>query len=76
MESRKGKTLVKGHTLFNEGELFYELGKLNRSGNGECSCGAISEVLPSTAARQRWHREHKAEVVARGKPHGEPDLFL
>lgn len=28
----------------------------------KCECGAMSDVLPSTNARKRWHREHKVEV--------------
>lgn len=33
-------------------------------GRGLCSCGAYSKVLPSAAARKRWHAEHKDAVRA------------
>jgi hypothetical protein len=54
----KGKTLLKGHTLMDEGQ---PLGTGRRSGDGVggCSCGARSPVLFSNAARQRWHKDHK-----------------
>lgn len=59
--------IVKGHTLPFEGQLRSPLGHTNNGpGHGACSCGAKSpEPLPSTAARQRWHREHKLEILAR-----------
>lgn len=73
--SLKGKTLVKGHTLYREGardrvrrpccddfEEWYWGG--NGPGHGVCSCDAISPHLPNKAARKRWHKEHKAEMVA------------
>jgi hypothetical protein len=31
-------------------------------GTTSCSCGEQSPVLPTTAARQRWHREHKDAI--------------
>ncbi len=31
-------------------------------GIGYCECGAQSPELPSTAARQRWHAEHKEQI--------------
>jgi hypothetical protein len=31
-------------------------------GRALCECGKKSQVLPSTAARKRWHREHKEAV--------------
>lgn len=35
-------------------------------GTAYCECGAVSPTLPSTAARQRWHRDvHKPAVRAR-----------
>lgn len=36
----------------------------NGTGHGRCECGGRSPELPSTAARKRWHREHKAQVLA------------
>ncbi len=41
--------------------------RYDQQGHGICSCGAMSGHESTTAARQRWHREHKAEVnLARG----------
>ena len=62
-ESRKGKTLVKGHTLLFEGRVSTYHGYGTGPGRGRCSCGAESETLPTTAARKRWHREHKDASV-------------
>lgn len=56
---------VKGHTLPFEGRVrsVYRYG--SGPGHGRCSCGAASaDMLPSTAARQRWHRQHKSDVLA------------
>jgi hypothetical protein len=77
--SQRGKTTVRGHALQFEGQALvpyddpepppwapvYRL--THRSeGVAYCECGAVSPTLPSTAARQRWHREvHKPEVRAR-----------
>ena len=60
----KGKTLVKGHALLFEGEALGN--RFNRTGPGVggCTCGVHSEELPSRAARKRWHKEHKAGVLA------------
>lgn len=64
--SNRGKTLVKGHTLFREGWPCYSNGAectmMWTNGHAVCSCGAVSECLDSTAARKRWHRLHKQEV--------------
>lgn len=61
--SNRGKTLVKGHTLLFEGspcgDAFW---KRSGTGRGKCSCGIMSPLLPSNAARQRWHRQHKQEM--------------
>ena len=62
---------LSGHTLRHEGAAFEPV--LNASGlpdrragdrvgSGLCSCGEMSESLPSAAARKRWHREHKDRV--------------
>jgi len=32
-------------------------------GHGVCSCGAMSPHEITNAARQRWHRQHKADVL-------------
>lgn len=37
-------------------------------GRAVCECGARSEVLPSVAARRRWHTAHKDEIRAAGNP--------
>lgn len=65
--------VVPGHTLLFEGAPFqwsnvYESwarmpGRGTAgTGVGRCSCGAVSESLPSGVARQRWHRDHKLQV--------------
>lgn len=63
--------LVKGHTLRFEGQAFdangYKASKQSL-GYGKCSCGALSDELDSNAARKRWHRAHKAEVIAAQRP--------
>lgn len=74
-------TRVPGHGLLREGCAFEAvtpdpwrpvpyMGRAFRytgeaEGRAVCSCGDCSEVLPSTAARRRWHEEHKAEVRVR-----------
>jgi hypothetical protein len=60
MPSMKGKTLLKGHSLLFEGRC---LGV----GKAICSCGQKSDNLPSNAARQRWHKEHKDAIIAKGQ---------
>lgn len=54
-----------GHTLPCEGRVQLG-GLLIGDGNGEgravCSCGQESELLPSTSARQKWHKDHKNDV--------------
>jgi hypothetical protein len=61
---------VSGHTLIDEGSAYNANGKrpwslcANAAGYGKCSCGALSPELPSKNARKRWHRAHKAEVLA------------
>jgi hypothetical protein len=66
-------TRVAGHSLEWEGAPHNEHGsRIQRAypmekggeGRGKCSCGTLSDVLPSKSARQRWHKDHKAEVVA------------
>ena len=61
--SNIGKTLVKGHTLLFEGQpLGIDIYARRGLGRGKCSCGAMSELLLSNAARKRWHKQHKEEV--------------
>lgn len=64
---------VSGHTLRNEGAAFerrdghhYRINVWSTFGDGYglCSCGARSPILSSGGARKRWHREHKAEILA------------
>lgn len=63
---------VTGHTLRSEGAAYDDHGRrinpatidpYSGAGRGKCSCGALSDVLDSGAARKRWHRQHKAEQV-------------
>lgn len=67
------RTAIRGHALQYEGRAAepdsigpsWPLLRLTYKSEGVayCECGAQSPVLPSTAARQRWHRNiHKAEV--------------
>lgn len=44
-----------------------------RTGRALCECGAESPVLPSTAARKRWHREHKDAIRAEQWHREHPD---
>ena len=66
-------TRVAGHSLLWDGAPHNDQGQRiahvylmekGGEGRGKCSCGTLSDVLPSKGARQRWHKEHKAEVVA------------
>lgn len=62
---------VEGHALRREGAPYNDDGTPAGSfvgdyhlrggaGRGMCSCGEMSEVLPSSYKRRLWHREHKA----------------
>lgn len=53
-----------GHELPNEGRLQTPYGPRNHAGQARCTCGAASPVLPNTAARKQWHREHKDQIRA------------
>lgn len=59
------QVIVKGHTLPFEGKTPDQwTGRNNHPvGSTKCSCGALSPILGSTYARQRWHRQHKLAVV-------------
>lgn len=67
--SRVKQLLVPGHTLRHEGAPFLmdKDGKTVRNsgthGRALCSCGWLSDLLLSTSARQRAHREHKVWVA-------------
>jgi hypothetical protein len=55
---------VKGHGLRWEGRALSIDARLhNGVGHGRCECGGRSPELPNTAARKRWHREHKQAVL-------------
>ena len=55
------------HSLTSEGAAHNAVGERlyqgAREGRALCSCGELSPDLPSTAARRRWHLEHKAARV-------------
>lgn len=55
---------VPGHALRFEGRVRTGWTYGSGPGTAQCSCGEESPCLLTTAARQRWHREHKAAVVA------------
>jgi hypothetical protein len=63
--SMVGKTLVKGHTLLFEGQALGRSHDRCGRGIGGCTCGERSEELPNRASRKRWHKQHKAEVIAK-----------
>lgn len=58
-----------GHGLLHEGWPFIgtKIRATNNTGPGmgKCECGAMSEMVPTRAARKRWHRDHKADIRAR-----------
>jgi hypothetical protein len=56
-----------GHELRNEGKVYDVGGWPVLIGSGRCTCGERSPVLPTPAARKRWHREHK-DTVRAGDP--------
>lgn len=67
---------VPGHGLRSEGAPHDDQGApillgiyLHRGGEGraKCSCGVLSEPLPSSYARKRWHWSHKQAVVDAAK---------
>lgn len=59
-----------GHELPNEGRVWNGVIRALTNGAGDiaCSCGVLSPYLMTTAARQRWHREHKDTVRTAGDP--------
>ena len=54
---------VKGHTLRYEGRVWAYTRIGSGPGRAVCSCGWESEMLESTAARQRAHRRHKMDLL-------------
>jgi hypothetical protein len=66
---------IKGHGLVNEGVGYpptelpetilrrYWCMYHDQNGVALCRCGAVSDPLPSNAARKRWHREHKRQIA-------------
>lgn len=58
---------VSGHELVDEGAPFsldgWAYWPRRGTGHGKCRCGLLSPELPSEAARKRWHRQHKEEVL-------------
>lgn len=63
---------IKGHALVREGAAFDMHGMpawhgtTAGTGRAMCECGALSEELPSGAARRQWHRrEHKPSVAVK-----------
>lgn len=70
---------VTGHMLVAEGAAHVWNGRrydrrfiwgVGGEGKGLCSCGAVSEVLASGAARKRWHTGHKQAVAEKMRPEG------
>lgn len=61
---------MRGHGLVNEGRVLNMFGRAMKiAAPGRCACGAESPKKYDTAAgRQRWHRRHKAEVLAAERP--------
>lgn len=60
------QVIVPGHTLPFEGKTKAQWMYSSRVASGvtKCSCGEQSPMLPTTAARRRWHLTHKLEVLA------------
>lgn len=58
-----------GHTLAFEGAPHDEQGRrlgwsgVAGYGRARCSCGELSEELPSGALRRAWHVDHKAALA-------------
>lgn len=65
--SDRGKTLLRGHALRDEGITRYsKTGQLltywrwkTDEAHAMCECGALSPANISQAAAKRWHRAHK-----------------
>jgi hypothetical protein len=70
--SNRGKTLLRGHALREEGRPFTAHGTALFSGDtrfkpgeghGLCECGAVSPILASDRQRKAWHAQHKQAVA-------------
>lgn len=63
-------TRLVGHSLMAEGAAFDDDGErvayntVGGMGRGRCSCGEMSEPVPSGLQRQGWHSGHKKEIRA------------
>lgn len=62
--------LVPGHGIVERGHAHDDAGVLKPApygapvrGRGRCVCGELSPSLPSTLARQRWHRDHRERLA-------------
>jgi hypothetical protein len=63
-------TRLPGHELQYEGQPYtakgYKIMGLQGStggvGRAKCSCGELSDNLPSGTQRKAWHREHKKTI--------------
>jgi hypothetical protein len=66
------RTALRGHALRAEGKAFVpgdetpwaRAGLPADLGVGLCECGAVSDWEHSSAARKRWHAQHKDAVRA------------
>ena len=58
------KGQLAGHGLQHEGRVPHTWDYGSGEGVAECACGAQSESLPTTAARKRWHEQHKDAIRA------------
>jgi len=70
--SNVGKTMVKGHGLIAEGMVAFDReGKAvsywrrgTNEAHAQCRCGELSPAGISMSAARKWHRQHKADVLA------------
>lgn len=53
----------RGHAHDDDGVLKPALYNSSVWGRARCACGALSPGLPSTLARQRWHRDHRERLA-------------
>lgn len=59
------RTYVRGHRMATETRATGATRSARqREGIAICACGTFSPRLPNTLERQRWHRRHKAAVIA------------
>lgn len=67
MTAKKKGARLPGHALPNEGRLSrFGGGEINGPGTVRCICGERSPLLPNTAQRKQWHRDHKDDIRAGG----------